>query len=600
MIVPDARHYDPMLGAFLSTGARAREAAMMFPPGQTLAVDTETPGLADPFTIKCVTASWHRADGGIESILLDPARRPADHDVARALLDVAGHLVFHNSPFDVSGLAPAGLLGDVGINKITDTLVIARLAYPDVLQRKNLESLAARLLGMNELKGGIELSFRAAGYKNREAGYFGMDIDAPIYRFGAMADTTVTLRLLPLLIDAAVDTLTDHPFTEHGCTVREQALDLIEREQIVNRVMLRRTAKGFVVDHDYLDNYREQVAGEVARAELELHQAGVARPGNGDDLTGVLASLGALPDDWPMTKTGKRSSAKGHLEGLHHPLAVAHRQVANTTKILGYLDGVSARSRITGRLHPQAGVLGASATGRMSYSEPALQQFPKEARPIIAADEGTELTSIDWAQIEPVTLANVAGDAGFLAHFEAGGDLYEPIMRAAGCDRNTAKVVLLATTYGQGDTKLASTLNMTIEGASQIKRQMLAAMPESAKFMGKLSSISATHGQIITANGRILPIPKFQGEFMAYKGVNYFVQGSAYDVLADSIIRCEREGLADHIALAMHDELVVEADADEAIAEIMRTPPEFLTRWAGRVPVLRVDAQNMGNRWHKV
>lgn len=598
-MIPDARHYDPVLGAYLSTGQPARAAAHGF-TGGTLAVDTETPGLADPFTIKCVTASWHGGDGTIESILLDPARRPADHQTVRALLGRADHLVFHNAPFDVSGLAPSGLIDAAGINRITDTLVIARMAYPDTLVRKSLSALAASLLGMNELKGGIEMSFKAAGHRTREAGYFHMDIDAPIYRFGAMADTTVTLRLLPLLIDAAVETLTDHPFTAHGCTVREQALDLIEREQIVNRVMLRRTAKGFAVDRDYLDNYRDEVAGEVARAERELHEAGIERPGNGDDLMAALDRLGVLPEDWARTATGKLSSAKGHLTKLDHPLAVAHRQVANTTKIVGYLDGVAARSRVTGRLHPQAGVLGASATGRMSYAEPALQQFPKEARPMILADEGTELTSIDWAQIEPVTLANVAGDAAFLAPFEAGGDLYEPIMRAAGCDRNTAKVVLLATTYGQGDTKLAATLGMTIEGAAQIKRQMLAAMPESAKFMGKLSHISAAHGQIVTANGRILPIPKFQGEYMAYKGVNYFVQGSAYDVLADSIIRCEREGLADHIALAMHDELVVEADADEAIADIMRTAPEFLTRWAGRVPVLRVDAQTMGNRWHKV
>ena len=75
-------------------------------------------------------------------------------------------------------------------------------------------------------------------------------------------------------------------------------------------------------------------------------------------------------------------------------------------------------------------------------------------------------------------------------------------------------------------------------------------------------------------------------------------QGSAYSVLADTIIRMEAAGLGDSIHLALHDELVVDAEAAEAVAEIMRTPPEFLLKWTGgRVPVFKTDTNHMGRTW---
>jgi DNA polymerase-1 len=36
------------------------------------------------------------------------------------------------------------------------------------------------------------------------------------------------------------------------------------------------------------------------------------------------------------------------------------------------------------------------------------------------------------------------------------------------------------------------------------------------------------------------------------------------------------------------------------VREIMQTPPPWLTRVAGRVPVLRTDREDMGGTWLKV
>lgn len=596
MILPDWNDYFPALHAFLACGeVKTAEALRELRPGATVAIDIETPGVSDPFTIKCVTAAWHIEGGMVQSVILDPLRNSADRYAVRSIMERAGVLVLHNSSFDVPGLVATQLMTEAEIAKVADTIVYARMAYPDTLMKKSLEALSVRLLRVEEMSGGMDRAFAAAGYKSRAQGFASMDIDSPIYRFGAMADTVCTLRLLDEIREEAVNRLLNHPFDKYGITDPAEAIVTAEEQQEVNRVMLRRSARGLAVNLEYLDSYREQVEGGVMRAEALLSGSGV-RPGNGNDLMAAIDKMGDLPGNWPRTPTGRLKADKANLEKLAHPLADAHREVAHGNKVIGYLEKVVARSRFTGRLHPQVNVLGASATGRMAYGEPELQQFPEEARPIIVCD-GQGLTSLDWSQIEPVTLANMAHDIGFLAPFEAGADLYEPIQRAAGIERKTAKVVLLATMYGQGEAKLARTIGQSPEAASQIKRQMLAAMSESAKLMGKISQVAATYGIVITVGGRILTVPQFDGEYAAYKGVNYTVQGSAYDILAWTILEAERRGLGQHIQLAMHDELVVDTPVAAEIEEIMRTPPPALIRWAERVPVLRTDRADLGHTW---
>lgn len=599
MSVPSYSDYSPMIGATLHTGANALDAIADMPAGLLVAADIETPGLFDPFTIKCITYAWtDPRDGGVHGVLLDPARNDVHLGAAQHVINSASELVLHNASFDVPGMIAARLMTIGDVNKIHDTLVYARMAWTDTLAKKNLEALAGKLLGMDDFVGGIELAMKALGYRSRADWYLHGDIHLPTYRFGAMADTIVTLKLFPMIREACIAHLLDHPFSERGLTTRAEAEFVMDREQVVNRVMMRRNGTGLAVDREYMDRYSEEIEADVAKSELIVMNHGI-EPGNGNQLVSHLQEIGELPGNWKKTKTGKLSFAKDELEKLDHPLASAHRSIAESRKILGYLEAVNARSRVTGRLHPQTGVLGASATGRMSYTEPALQQFPEKARPIIT-DDGQGLTSIDWSQIEPVVLANCAGDMEFLAPFEDGADLYEPIQRAAGIDRKTAKIVLLATMYGQGDAALAETIKQPLPAALQIKRQMFAAMPEMTKFMGRLSQIATTYGVVPTADGRILSIPSFKGEFASHKATNYFCQGTAYSVLADSIYRCEMAGLGDHIQLALHDELVVDTPVAPAIREIMMTPPEFMTRWCGRTPVFRTDMADMGNVWLSV
>ena len=610
--VPDFSTYDLRLGCHMHTGANAPAAVHDYLSTPTsarhVALDIEAAGLgAKSFTMRCVTAAWTQGED-THTVLLDPRRR--DHaEAVRRLTDAADLLILHNASYDVPPLVHYGLMSIESVHKVWDTIVSARMAFPDPAVSKGLESLACRddLLGMEPSGASMKTAFSAHGISTMAEGWQVLDIDAPVYRLGAMADTVVTLRLAPALLDAVARWLTSNPFV-HPAMTADEAYALHEREQVTNRVMLATSARGLKVDTEYLDKYTADHEAARDKAAEALTAAGLdPEAGNvGANVVAYLDKQGELPASWPRTATGKLKADKKAMELLDgHPLAEAQQQVAKLAKVSGYLTKVSEYAAITGRVHPQVGVLGASATGRMSYREPELQQFPHDARGILVPDnpgEGRGWTSIDWSSIEPVVVANSAGDRDFLAGFnDHGADLYEPIVKQAGVTRKVAKVVLLAAMYGQGRALLASNLGVGEDEAASIQAKVFEAMPATKRFLDALRTMGEKHGVIMTADKRLLPIPSDkEGRVQSYKATNYYTQGSCASILSCAINSIHRAGLSDHIQLAMHDELIVDAEAAEAVQQIMTTPPEWFEEFCGHKVVFRTDSNSLPERWRYV
>jgi DNA polymerase-1 len=601
------------IGGVFTAGAGAVEAIRKISEQHgVIAADTETYGLGrDALDLKCVQLGT--AD---HAVVLDP-RDPLQAEAIRLTFQRAEEIVFHNAAFDVVTLVHNRLLRMEDIGKITDTLIYCRLADPG--DRSGLAAASSRHLGTED--GDVLLkAFKVAGLSRTE-GYRRFDIDRPVYLRGAAIDVVMTARLLPAVRAAALSMLTEnHPFGVYGLSLQE-ALVLREREQRINRIFLKRYAKGLRVDFDYLDTYREQTAQDKERAELKLRSLGIT-PGNGNHLTSYLDGQGAIPEDHPRTaKTGAPSAAKKDLEALDHPVArlfVQHKEIVKIED--DYLSKCADMASADGRIHPMLSILGA-ATGRMSLGNPPLQQFSGPARGVILAEEGDAFTSIDWSQIEPVVAANLAGEQRVIENYENGtSDLYTEVAIMSGlvpagttpadCEvkgtpaakgRKNAKTVLLAQMYGEGMTKLAGDLGMSVQEAFALRDRIFAGIPEIGGMIQKLKRIARRHKKVFTVSGRIVNIPEgfYDGEksVQAHKGVNYFVQGSAYDVLAESIVAVDEAGLSDAVHLAMHDELVVSTGAARDIEKIMQTPPERLCWIAGRTPVLRTDRLDLGNRW---
>jgi len=582
--------------------------------------------------------------------IFDP-REEAQYHASHKLINSGDQrLAFHNSAFDVPILSIIGLMDQENIERVIDTLLWARLAEPDERARKTLTNAAAKHLGI-EISDPLPGMLKTLGI-SKQVWYEKFDLDTPAYRLMAATDAILTHRLVSPVRDAAFRRLTEgHPFSRYGVTGSE-ALDLVDREQIINRQHLRRTCRGFLVDPEYLDEYRDTTAAEMRVIEAALESHGI-RPGNSGDLTGYLDEQGLLPEKYPRTlKTRKPSGSKDNLALLNHPIAhqfVEHKEVTHILR--DYLDKTMDSADDEGRIHSSVNIL-AAATGRMSISGDApLHQFSAPARGIILADNWQEaranmehpaldvdgdpvpctckkpkgMVSIDWSQIEPVIVANIAGDTRAIEHYEAGNKFYDAIVKFSGIQYKVAKVVLLAQLYGEGITKLAGDLRVTPDEAAEVRDLVWKTLPGSKRLAGKrgkLQTIAAQYRLIFTLSGRIVPVPagwwpcwdahddqasidrcrKCNNRGMIFsvavhKGVNYFVQGSAYDLLAESEVRIIKAGLGDAIYFPMHDELVVDAEAAHDIRRIMETPPERLCMLANRTPKLRTDMAHLGERW---
>jgi DNA polymerase-1 len=595
---PEGRHADDHGREFVAGAAFVKDAlAELLNTGQPLGVDIETVGTDElSFQIKVVTIGTPRL-----VVALDP-RDPMQANLCLWTMREAPALIFHGATFDIPPMVFHKLMDLDSINKVHDTLVYARMAEPDRMVDKSLTGCVKRYLGASfDSDATIKAAFKAAGHKTLAAGFANVDIDAPVYLRSACMDTALTAELAPILWQACITRMTTgHPFVSKGVDHAEAAR-VIEREQIVNRVFLRRSAIGLPVDTDFLDQYRDTNEAEAMEAGRFLEDLELT-PGNGGHLTKYLDRIGALPADWPRTAKTKAPSAKAeNLETLDHPVVERHLKFLELRKITGYLEKCEAMARVTGRVHPQVKILGASATGRMSYSSPELHQFPGPARGIIVAESGRSMTSIDWSSIEPVVMANAAHDVPIYEAFEQGGDLYAPVVETTGVSRKRSKVVLLGTMYGEGIASMAYDLKVDEDEAARIKASVMGAMPGIKQFLYRLKTVGNEAGMGITISGRIVHVPKgFDGKNKGYLLQNYFCQGSAYDVLAEAVLECYRQGLADYIILAMHDELVVDTEAAEAVRRIMETPPPALIRWAERVPMLRTDMAHMGRAWASV
>lgn len=623
--VPDDAIYVSSLNARLHCGAPARDLVrdVVGNPGRIhagqVAVDIEAAGLgADSFRVRCITAAWEDTEAGeVVSVLLDP-RRDDDRALARVLLETTSWLIFHNSPYDVPPLYHLGVLSLDDVNKIIDTIVMARMAYPDRLVPKNLEKLAGRadLLGLDAGGETMDMAFKARGYANKAAGFADADIDLPVYRLGAMADTVVTLKLGPALYARTVEWLTSSPFQGPTVPDAERATYLIDREQQVNRVMLRRSARGLLVDTEYLASYTEETAkAREEAANLIRTEVSEEAVGRGDLVVSHLDTRGLLPDTWPRTPTGRLKADKAAFKELDHPLVAAHRTVADTDHVLDYLTKVDDMASLTGRVHPQVSVLGASTTGRMSVSTPEYQQFPAEARPIFMSDgdvEADNMVSVDWSSVEPLLMSSAARDMAVIDPFMRGEDLYIPTAIDAGLiprgltdeqakdhpGRKVAKVLTLAASYGQGRALLAKNLGVDEAEAARLQGSLRAAQPKTYELIDNIRYTGESHGVIATMDGRLLPVPKDNtGKVKAYVAVNQFCQGSAASVLNETICRIDNAGLGDSIYMAMHDELVVRKEHADEVYNIMMESPEWLTSFCGFPVPFRGDMNDMGTRW---
>jgi len=279
------------------------------------------------------------------------------------------------------------------------------------------------------------------------------------------------------------------------------------------------------------------------------------------------------------------------------------------------LEAVSPR---TGRIHSNFHQIGAP-TGRMSSTDPNVQQIPhgEEFRRCFRAPAGRKLITADYSQIELRILADFTGDRGFVEAFNSGVDLHRftaaqvyaiPIEQVTREQRDFAKRLNFGVVYGIGARRFALMTGLSETEAEDLLRRYFSSYPALDVWLREAAT-KATRERTAprTVAGRLFrfnfdPEDRQAASLAQRNGKNSPIQGSSADIIKRALRLLHdrlRETTA-RVVNVVHDEIVVEADADEA-AEVAATVEAAMCaageEYVRKVPV-KVETQ-VSDEWVK-
>jgi DNA polymerase I len=330
---------------------------------------------------------------------------------------------------------------------------------------------------------------------------------------------------------------------------------------------------GVPFDAEGWRKHLEQVEEEKNRLELELKKLAPDHPEgkewNWNSHQQIHKAFGLLGIDLPNTK-------EETLSRCNHPLTRALLQYRKTTKILStYGPSLLEKVEDDGRIYPSWWQIGAG-TGRMACSNPNLQNLPPEARKQVEAPEGRVLVKADYSQIELRIAAKISGEERMLGAFAAGQDIHTITARnitgkeqVSKEDRKLAKAVNFGLLYGMGPAGLrhyargSYGIEMTAGEAERYWRGFFETYPGLKAWHDReYRELKKGSTETRSLTGR-----RRTGITKLTERLNSPVQGTGADGLKLALAylwerRDECPGAVP--ILAVHDEIVVECDAEQA------------------------------------
>jgi DNA polymerase-1 len=411
--------------------------------------------------------------------------------------------------------------------------------------------------------------------------------------------------------------------------VAERMTVVYERlERPLVEVLARMEGHGISIDRDILSRMTGEFAQRMGSLEDEISRIVGApfNPGSPKQLGDILFGQMGLPGG-KKTATGAWSTTASVLEDLAaegHQLparVLEWRQIAKlkstyTEALPGFVN-----SR-TGRVHT-AYALASTTTGRLSSSEPNLQNIPirteegRKIRRAFVAPQGRKLISADYSQIELRLLAHLADIPALKKAFADGLDIHAmtasemfgvPVAGMPAEVRRRAKAINFGIIYGISAFGLANQLGIPREEAGAYIKKYFERFPGIRDYMETTKKTARANGYVTTLFGRKCHYPRINASnpseraFNERAAINAPLQGSAADIIRRAMVRMdaalEKAGLSAQMLLTVHDELVFEAPDDEVeatlpvVAKVMVEAPEPAVKL--HVP-LKVDAHAAQN-----
>ena len=237
----------------------------------------------------------------------------------------------------------------------------------------------------------------------------------------------------------------------------------------------------------------------------------------------------------------------------------------------------------TGRLHADFRQIGAP-TGRFSCTNPNIQQVPHATeyrRCFSGYPTGRKLVIADYSQIELRILAEFSGDRGFIEAFNSDADLHRvtaaqvfnvPLDQVSRDQRDFAKRLNFGVVYGIGAQRFSIMTGLSVPEAENVLRKYFATYRGLDTYLREAANRAVNERQARTASGRLVRFrydenDRQQISMTQRNGKNTPIQGTSADILkrALRLLKDELRGTSARIVNIIHDEIVVEADAGQAI-----------------------------------
>lgn len=417
--------------------------------------------------------------------------------------------------------------------------------------------------------------------------------------------------------------------------------------------------RGLPVDRPYFEEYRRTLDRRIDR-RLRALRAAVGdeefNPGSGKEVEALVfdddPGWGMTPVEYSGFKTTmgttgqawvKRNSRKEQLEKLATEQA-DRRQARILRSITDYRHDVKARetyaqgllvaSQTDGRAHSSFNLAGA-VTGRLSSSEPNLQNIPKRGptadriRRGFRAREGWSLMEADYSQLELRVAALLAEDDRFAAVYREGRDIHrevasvmfnKPAEDLTYMERYLAKAVDFGALYGRSGAAISKGAEMeyyekrmggtkwTAGEAQLFVDKFLDGFPNLRKWMDRTADEGVTQRQLTTPFGRVRRFPFILKEDVGAirrQSFNTPIQSVASDICLSAFIRLSALVDPDEaiVLVTIHDAIMLEV-RDEALERtaslvketMMDVPPQIEALNARLQIPFEVDVK-VGKTW---
>jgi DNA polymerase I-like protein with 3'-5' exonuclease and polymerase domains len=537
-----------------------------------------------------------------------------------ALMPLWGcRLVGHNIGFDAKMLAANGV--QIADDNLVDTVLMAGLVLRGVrgTRRPSLAEAVKETLGL-ELPKAAQLSPWWRDQLTQEQIAY------------AALDAVFALKLTVALA-APIAALSRGP----------DGKSLLRRLCAAVGPVARMELAGITVDRDALSKQAEAWDIEWATLKDKIADLGIENPSSvpqvatwlGRELGRLDATSSTnLASNWPRTDGGNLSTQAKHLRRLadHLPGAALLARFSHLEQLRSNFG-----NKLIDRINPQTGRLHGSfqlalaKSGRFASSKPNMQNIPKldSVRSVFVAALGKQLVVADYSQLELRVMAHIAKDSVMTEAYRSGLDLHS--VTAAGMlgitpgefdtehpahkeARQKAKAVNFGVIYGSGPSGLrefardAYNLQITVREARTVIDRFLATYRGVARWRREQEAKTRRTRTISTLGGRIYRFAwEPGGEYSRNLALNLPIQGTAAEIAVEALVRIDARLRAElpgkaQVLLQVHDEFVVEVEADDALVVVTKRILEqemiaaFLALLPGAPTKGLVDAHS-GSTW---